>query len=90
MPDTIVVALISVFGSIVVAIISYFANRKGAKEASKANAELIAYRLQQLEEKQDRHNAVIERTYILEGRMTEVEHDIRDMRTQINNRAAVG
>ena len=38
------------------------------------------FRLQRLEEKVDRHNSVIERTFKLEGRMTEVEHDIRDLK----------
>jgi len=28
----------------------------------------------------DKHNSVIERTFKLEGRMTEVEHDIRDLK----------
>jgi len=30
--------------------------------------------------KVDKHNSVIERTFKLEGRMTEVEHDIRDLK----------
>lgn len=40
---------------------SYFANRK--------NLALIQYRLEQLEEKVDRHNNIIARTYELEKRM---------------------
>ena len=80
MESAIITALISVGGSIVVALISYAANRKGAREASEANAQLIAYRLEQLEKKQDRHNSVIERMIHLEGRMNEAEHDIRDLK----------
>lgn len=41
---------------------------------------LTVYRLAQLEEKVNRHNQVIERTFKLEGRMTEAEHDIRDIK----------
>ena len=80
MSEAAVAAIISVIGSIIVALISYAANRKGAKEASESNAKLIAYRLEQLEKKQDRHNGVIERMIHLEGRVTEAEHDIRDLK----------
>ena len=38
------------------------------------------YRLSQLEEKVSKHNSVIERTFRLEGRMDEAEHDIRDLK----------
>jgi hypothetical protein len=41
---------------------------------------LTQYRLQQLEEKVNRHNNLIERMTKLEGRVTETEHDIRDLK----------
>ena len=82
MNEAALAATISVIGSIIVALISYAANRKGAKEASETNAKLIAYRLEQLEKKQDKHNSVIERMIHLEGRVTEVEHDIRDLKAR--------
>ena len=41
---------------------------------------LSNYRIEQLEKKVAEHNKIVERTYRLEGRMTEVEHDIRDMK----------
>lgn len=83
METSVIAALISVVGSIIVAMISFYANRKGAKEASETNAKLIAYRIQELERKQDKHNSMIERMFKLEGRMTEAEHDIRDMKNKI-------
>lgn len=82
MNEAALAAMISVIGSIIVALISYTANRKGAKEASESNARLIAYRLEQLERKQDKHNSVIERMIKLEGRVTEVEHDVRDLKAR--------
>ena len=42
--------------------------------------QLIAYRVEQLEKKVAAHNNVVERTYKLEGQMTEVQHDIRDLK----------
>ena len=41
---------------------------------------LITYRIEQLEKKVAAHNNVVERTYKLEGRMQEAEHDIRDLK----------
>ena len=83
METSVIAALISVVGSIIVAMISFYANRKGAKEASETNAKLIAYRIQELEKKQDKHNSMIERMFQLEGRMNEAEHDIRDIKQRI-------
>lgn len=55
----------------------YLSNRKSAA--------LIAYRLEQLERKQAIHNGVIERMYKVEGRITEAEHDIRDLKNRRGN-----
>ena len=52
----------------------YFSNRKSAA--------LIEYRLKQLEDKVNKHNSVVERTFILEGKMNEAEHDIRDLKAR--------
>ena len=43
---------------------------------------LTTYRIEQLEKKVSEHNKVVERTYKLEGRMTEAEHDIRDLKKE--------
>ena len=41
---------------------------------------MTPYRIEQLEKKVAEHNKIVERTYKLEGRMTEAEHDIRDLK----------
>lgn len=69
----VIVSVISAVGSILGV---YFSNRKAAIDS----AALLDYRIGQLEAKVDRHNNVIERTYMLEGRMNEVEHEIRDIK----------
>ena len=69
MNDTIVAALIGLAGS-----------GLGAFGGVMASARLTQYRLKKLEEKVQAHNNLIERTYRLEGRMTEAKHDIRDMK----------
>lgn len=45
---------------------------------------LTTYRIEQLEKKVAQHNSVIERTYKLEGQMTEVQHDIRDLKNKMS------
>lgn len=43
---------------------------------------LTNWRIKQLEDKVEKHNNMVERVYKLEGRMTEAEHDIRDIKTR--------
>lgn len=68
-----VIAALSALGTGVLSLIGvYFANRKSSA--------LIAYRLEQLEKKVDKNNKVVERTFILEGQVTELQHDVRDLK----------
>ena len=41
---------------------------------------LLDYRLGELEKKVDKHNKVVERTFVLEGQMKEVVHEITDLK----------
>lgn len=43
---------------------------------------LTTYRIEQLERQVAAHNSLVERTYKLEGQMTEVQHDIRDLKAE--------
>lgn len=52
----------------------------GVYAANRKSQALIAYRLEQLEKKVDKHNSVVERTFVLEGQVTELQHDVRDMK----------
>lgn len=45
-----------------------------------ASNKVWQYRIQQLEKKVEKHNNLVERTYRLEGRMTEAEHEIHDLK----------
>lgn len=51
---------------IVVSMITLLGSALGTFGGIFVNSKLTAYRIEQLEKKQDRHNAVIERTYKLE------------------------
>ena len=60
--EGIIIAIIGVCGTFIG---NYFSNKK--------TIALIEYRLQQLEEKVDRHNHLVERMYGLEERVTVLE-----------------
>lgn len=74
MSDTVIVAVLALFGTLAG---SYFSNRK--------TSALIAYRLEQLEQKVNKHNSVIERTYKLENKESIVEEQIKIINHRIED-----
>ena len=65
---------------ITVAILGLIGTLAGSFLGVVAAGKLTQYRLQQLEDKVNKHNNLIERTFKLEGRMDEAEHDIKDLK----------
>ena len=65
---------------IIVALLGLAGTLTGSFLGVVAASKLTQYRLQQLEDKVSKHNSIIERTYILEGRMQEVQHDIKELK----------
>ena len=51
----------------------------GVYAANRKSSALIAYRIEQLENKVNKHNNLIERTFVLEGKVNELQHDVRDL-----------
>ena len=51
---------------------TYLSNRK--------QSALIAYRIEELEKKVNKHNNLIERMYKAEGQITELQHDVNDLK----------
>ena len=81
MTEAIIVALLGLVGTLIG---SYLANRKSTA--------LIAYRLEQLEQKVSKHNKLVERTYaleesvaLLEERQKVANHRIDDLEKVHNN-----
>ena len=70
--------------ALIVALLGFAGTLLGSLFGILAAQKLTQYRLSQLEEKVNRHNNLIERTFKLEGRMDEAEHDIRDIKNRIN------
>ena len=69
--------------AVIVAALGFAGTLLGSLFGVLAAQKLTQYRLGQLEEKVNKHNNLIERTYRLEGRMDEAEHDIRDLKQRI-------
>ncbi len=67
--------------AIIVALLGFAGTLLGSLFGILAAQKLTQYRLSQLEEKVNKHNSLIERTFKLEGRMDEAEHDIRDLKS---------
>ena len=81
MTEAIIVAALGLAGTLVG---SYLANRKSTA--------LIAYRLEQLEQKVSKHNNLVERTYALEEsvalmdeRQKVANHRITDLENEVHN-----
>lgn len=68
--------------TIIIAIISFAGTCVGTIGGILTSSKLTNYRISALEDKVNKHNSVIERTYQLEGRMNEAEHDIRDLKNR--------
>ena len=65
---------------VLVAIISGVFTLIGSLLGVIASAKMTNYRIAQLECKVEKHNNLVERTYILEGKMTECEHDVASLK----------
>ena len=69
MNETVIVALLSLVGTLL-------GTLGGILTANK----LSNYRIEQLEKKVQAHNNLIDRTYRLEGAVSEMQHDIKDLK----------
>lgn len=68
MPDTVVVAVLSLLGTLI---------------GSFVGTQLIKYRIEQLEKKVEKHNSVVERTYLLEEKIKVANHRIDDLERKV-------
>lgn len=69
MSETVLVAVLSLIGTLV-----------GTFGGIVVASRLMNYRIEQLEKKVEKHNNIVERTYKLEGRMDEAQHEINDLK----------
>lgn len=72
-------AVISSSASIIVCVINNRTERKRNEDENRKNAELIAYRINELEKKQDRHNELITRVTTMEIYDKETRKDVDEL-----------
>lgn len=65
---------------IIVAVLGLVGTLAGSFLGVVASQRLTQFRLNQLENKVNQHNNLVERTYKLEGQMAECIHDILDLK----------
>ncbi len=68
------------YTSLAVAAMSLVGTLAGTFGGILVSNRLTVYRIEQLEQKVAAHNQLVERTYKLGGQMTEVQHDIQDLK----------
>lgn len=66
--------------AIVVALISGTGTLLGSLLGIVASSKLTQYRIKELEKKVDKHNNVVERMYVVEGTVLELQHDVKDLK----------
>ena len=65
---------------IIVAILALAGTAIGSMGGIIASSKLTNHRLKRLEDKVDKHNSVIERTYKLETEVSNIKEDIRELK----------
>ena len=67
--------------AVIVAVVSGACTLLGSLLGVVASGKLTNHRLVQLEKKVEKHNNVVERTFRLEGAVTELQHDVKDLKS---------
>lgn len=78
--SSVIVAVLAMIGTIVGSSITSNKNLAVMQTQFESFKEKIEQQLSDLKKSQDKHNNMIERMYKVEGRVTELEHDIRDLK----------
>lgn len=71
--------------NIIVAIVSCLGTVLGSALGVIAGARLTNYRIEQLEKKVDKHNTVIERTFVMEEKVKVINHRLNDLEKEQNH-----
>lgn len=68
---------------IIVAAVAFLGTTIGTAGGIIASSKLTNYRIKKLEEKVDKHNAIIERTFVLEEKVKVANHRIEDLEKKV-------
>ena len=62
--------------AVLTAVLAFF----GTYLSNRKQTILVAYRIEELEKKVNKHNNIIERLYKAEGSITELQHDVAELK----------
>lgn len=68
--------------AVIVGVLSLIGTLGGTLGGIVAANKMTNYRIEQLEKKVEKHNSVVERTFILEGQVKELQHEVIDMKKE--------
>lgn len=68
---------------VLVALIAFLGTLVGTAGGIIASSKLTNYRIKKLEEKVDKHNMIVERTYVLEEKVKVANHRIEDLERKV-------
>lgn len=71
--ETVIAAVITGAVTLIVCLITNHAQQEKTRA-------LMEYQLRELSQRVEKHNNLVERTYLLEGEMRECQHDIKDLK----------
>ncbi len=66
--------------AIITSILSLVGTLGGTFGGILISSKLTNFRIEQLEKKVEQHNSVVERTYKIEGKVTELQHEVADLK----------
>ena len=68
--------------AVIVGVLSLIGTLGGTLGGIIAANKMTNYRIEQLEKKVEKHNSVVERTFILERQVKELQHEVIDMKKE--------
>lgn len=71
------------WGAVIAAAITAILGFLGTFLSNREQTAIVAYRIEELEKKVNKHNNLIERMYKAEGQITELQHDVNEMKGKI-------
>lgn len=77
MTEGIIIAIITAGLSLVGVVITVICGNNKTAKTVKAQTDLTIYRIEELEKKQDKHNTLIERMYVVEGKLDKLDEKLK-------------
>lgn len=85
MNDSIMTALITAGATLIICLVNNFFQMKKTREENRGTIKVIEYKLEDLSDRVNKHNNLIERTYELEKRESIVEEKIKVINNRIHD-----